>query len=46
VDARAYAELKRTLAATCGEDIACYRTGKSAFVQSVLAKARAETATR
>jgi len=44
--ARAYAELKKTLAETCGEDIACYRTGKNAFVQSVVAKARAEIAQR
>ena len=42
--ARAYADLKKTLAATCGEDIACYRDGKSVFVQAVTAKARAEGA--
>jgi len=40
--ARAYAELKKALAVQCGEDIACYRTGKNTFVDAITAQARAE----
>ena len=39
--AREYADRKRALAATCGDDIAGYRNGKHAFVTAVTAKARA-----
>jgi GrpB-like predicted nucleotidyltransferase (UPF0157 family) len=39
--ASAYAERKRALAAEFADDIASYRTGKTAFVTAVMAKARA-----
>ncbi|WP_342722590.1 GrpB family protein [Bradyrhizobium sp. B097] len=37
--ARAYAEIKRALAASSKDDIEAYRTGKDAFVQETTAKA-------
>ena len=40
--ARAYATLKRDLAAAFGDDIARYRDAKHAFVEGAVAKARAE----
>lgn len=39
--ARAYANVKKALAAEFGDDIAGYRTGKNAFVSTVMAQARA-----
>ena len=39
--ARAYAEIKRALAASSQDDIEAYRTGKDAFVEAITAKARA-----
>jgi len=39
--ARAYADIKRALAASSKDDIEAYRTGKDAFVQENMAKARA-----
>ncbi|WP_312011326.1 MULTISPECIES: GrpB family protein [unclassified Bradyrhizobium] len=39
--ARAYAEIKRALAACSKDDIEAYRTGRDAFVQETTAKARA-----
>ncbi|UFX42646.1 GrpB family protein [Bradyrhizobium sp. 41S5] len=39
--ARAYAEIKRALAASSQDDIEAYRTGKDAFVEETTAKARA-----
>jgi GrpB-like predicted nucleotidyltransferase (UPF0157 family) len=39
--ARAYANLKRRLAAAHGEDIAGYRNAKHAFVEAAITKARA-----
>ncbi|WP_375783650.1 GrpB family protein [Bradyrhizobium sp. Pha-3] len=39
--ARAYAEIKRALAASSKDDIEAYRTGKDAFVEETTAKARA-----
>jgi GrpB-like predicted nucleotidyltransferase (UPF0157 family) len=44
--ADAYTSLKRRLAATFKDDIAAYRTGKDAFVQAAMAKARQELASR
>jgi GrpB-like predicted nucleotidyltransferase (UPF0157 family) len=41
--AREYGQLKRTLAAAVGDDVAGFRAGKHPFIQAVLAKARAET---
>src|SRR4051794_20288642 len=38
--ARAYAALKRTLAASFKDDIAAYRTAKDTFVRDAIAKAR------
>lgn len=40
--ARAYADLKRALAAQCRDDIAAYRTSKHDFVEKVTEKALAE----
>ncbi|MCC8966219.1 GrpB family protein [Bradyrhizobium sp. Pear76] len=39
--ARAYADIKRALAAASKDNIEAYRTGKDAFVQETTAKARA-----
>jgi GrpB-like predicted nucleotidyltransferase (UPF0157 family) len=39
--ARAYANVKRALAASSKDDIAAYRTGKGIFVEETTAKARA-----
>jgi GrpB-like predicted nucleotidyltransferase (UPF0157 family) len=39
--ARAYADVKRALAASSRDDIAAYRTGKNIFVEETTAKARA-----
>jgi GrpB-like predicted nucleotidyltransferase (UPF0157 family) len=39
--ARAYANVKRALAASSKDDIATYRTGKGIFVEETTAKARA-----
>jgi GrpB-like predicted nucleotidyltransferase (UPF0157 family) len=39
--ARAYADIKRSLAASSIDDIAAYRTGKGTFVEETTAKARA-----
>ena len=39
--ARAYADIKRALAASSKDDIKAYRTGKSVFVENTTAKARA-----
>jgi GrpB-like predicted nucleotidyltransferase (UPF0157 family) len=39
--ARAYADLKRSLASSSREDIEAYRTGKNVFVDETTAKARA-----
>jgi GrpB-like predicted nucleotidyltransferase (UPF0157 family) len=39
--ARAYAGIKRALAASSKADIAAYRTGKTTFVEATTAKARA-----
>jgi GrpB-like predicted nucleotidyltransferase (UPF0157 family) len=44
--AEAYMDLKRRLAAAFRDDIAAYRTGKSAFVQDAVAKARQEFMSR
>jgi GrpB-like predicted nucleotidyltransferase (UPF0157 family) len=38
---RAYANLKRALAASSKDDIKAYRNGKSIFVEETTAKARA-----
>lgn len=38
--ARAYAKLKRDLAAALGDDIAAYRTAKDGFVEQIMARAR------
>ena len=39
--ARAYADIKRALAASSKDDIEAYRNGKDAFVEQTTAKARA-----
>lgn len=39
--ARAYADIKRALAASANDDIEAYRTGKDVFVEETTAKARA-----
>jgi GrpB-like predicted nucleotidyltransferase (UPF0157 family) len=39
--ARAYANIKRTLAASWKDDIEAYRNGKAMFVEETTAKARA-----
>ncbi|OKO72207.1 GrpB family protein [Bradyrhizobium sp. NAS96.2] len=39
--ARAYADIKRTLAASSNDNIGAYRNGKTAFVEETTAKARA-----
>jgi len=39
--ARAYADIKRALAASSRDDIAAYRTGKNVFVEETTARARA-----
>ena len=39
--ARAYADIKRELAASSKDDIGAYRNGKTAFVEETTAKARA-----
>ena len=39
--ARAYADIKRALAASSKDDIEAYRTGKNVFVEETTAKARA-----
>jgi GrpB-like predicted nucleotidyltransferase (UPF0157 family) len=44
--AAAYMDLRRRLAAAFEDDIAAYRTGKSAFVQEAVAKARQEFVSR
>jgi GrpB-like predicted nucleotidyltransferase (UPF0157 family) len=38
--ARAYADIKRALAASSKDDVKAYRNGKSAFVEATTAKAR------
>ena len=39
--ARAYANIKRSLAASSIDDVEAYRTGKNTFVEETTAKARA-----
>jgi|SRR5207302_8344827 len=43
--AKEYGELKRTLAARLGDDIAGFRTAKAPFLRAILAKARSERQT-